>query len=104
MDDADWKLKLRYGKVTTPFNHYSVLGGGMMLDDTNKYQCRTGSAVMSLKIWARNETDAAETFEMVGDKVGFYVDQAIEIYSTEPDEPPRENSYGYDISFVPYDD
>lgn len=101
MDDTDWKLKLRYGKSTTPFNHYAVLGGGMMLNDSNKYQCRVGSAVMSMKVWALNEHDAAETFQMVGYKVGFYVDQAIEIYSTDPEERPLENSYGYDISFIP---
>ena len=75
-----------------------------MLDESNQYGCRVGSAVMSVKIWALNETQAADTFQMIGDKVGFFVDQAIEVYETEPEEPPLDNSYGYDVGFIPYDE
>ena len=101
---SDWKLKLRYGKAVTPYQHFSLIGGGMMLDESNKYDCRVGTAVMSAKIWALSETDAADTFQMMGDKVGFYVDQTIEVFKTEPDEPPTDYTYGYDIGFIPYDE
>jgi hypothetical protein len=101
--NADWKLKLRYGKTVTPYQHFSLIGGGMMLDESNKYGCPLGSAVMSIKIWAEDEDHAADTFQMIGEKVGFAVDQAIEIYKTEPEEPPIDKAYGYDINFIPYD-
>ena len=64
MGISDWKLKLRYGKLKTPFSHFTVLADGKVIK------------------------------EMDGD--------SILVYDTAPEEPPRDNPYGYDIKFTPY--
>lgn len=40
---------------------------------------------------------------VIGERIGFVVNGDIQIYETEPTEPPRENPYGYDINFTPFD-
>ena len=37
--NSDWKLKLRYGKESTPFTHFTVLGAGKVLDDSHGFDC-----------------------------------------------------------------
>jgi hypothetical protein len=47
-----------------------------------------------------------EAFEMpctFVDQIGFDVFGKIELYETAPEEPPRENPFGYGIILVPYD-
>ncbi|HEY6402046.1 MAG TPA: hypothetical protein VI479_11595 [Blastocatellia bacterium] len=49
-----------------------------------------------------------QTTEEVDDdsekRIGFTVDGRIEIYVTEPDQPPGEKPHSYDIRFTPYDE
>jgi len=58
---------------------------------------------MAMKAWASDSDEAANMIQDIGMQVGFTVDGNIEIYETEPTEPPKENPYGYDITFSPYD-
>ena len=101
-DTTDWKLKLRYGKETTPFTHFTIIADGIVNDLVDGFECRPGSAVMSMKAWA---SDADETFDMIiniGEQIGFKVSGKAETYKTEPEKPPEEKPFGYDINFVPY--
>jgi hypothetical protein len=41
---------------------------------------------------------------VIGKQIGFAVDGRIEVYVTEPDQPPGEKPHGYDIKFTPYDE
>lgn len=74
MSHTDWKLKLRYGKETTPYTYFTVLAEGICGDMVEGYSCPKGNAIMAIKVWA-----------------------------TDIDEPPRENPHGYDIQFTPFD-
>jgi hypothetical protein len=98
----DWKLPLRYGKLKTPFKHFTALAEGMMKKEENDFQCPVGSAWMGMKTWASDTDESADMVRVIGGQIGFEVIGDIQIYDTEPAQPPRDNPFGYDISFKPF--
>lgn len=101
--DNDWKLKLRYGKIKTAYEHFSVIADGVAKDVADGFDCQNGNAFMGMKVWASDTEEAADMAQVIGDQIGFSVTGRIQIYKSEPEEPPRENPYGYSIKFTPYD-
>ena len=103
--DKNWKLKLRYGKLKTPFQHFTLLADGVVGDLMEGFSCRPGSAIMAMKVWASSAEEAFDMIRAIGEQIGFTVTGRIQIYETAPvSPPPRENPHGYDIRFTPYDD
>ncbi|MCL1106330.1 hypothetical protein [Shewanella algicola] len=102
-DDSDWKLKLRYGKETTPYTHYTVLAEGVCGEMAEGFSCPKGNAIMGIKVWATDIDEPPYMVKSIGSQIGFEVTGEIQIYATEPEEPPRENPHGYDIQFTPFD-
>jgi hypothetical protein len=98
----DWKLKLRYGKTKTDFKHFTVLADGIVGELKDGFECRPGRAWMAMKTWAHDSDESADMIQVIGEEIGFNVDGKIEIYDTEPNEPPKDKPYGYDINFTPY--
>lgn len=98
----DWKLKLRYGKITIPFKHFTVIGNCEVGELITGYFCRPGPAYVAMKIWATDSQEAADIFFSVGEQIGFSPYDKVEIFSTDAIEPPQEKPYGYDINFTPY--
>ncbi len=41
---------------------------------------------------------------MIGGNIGFDVTGRTHIYDTAPEQPPKENPFGYDIKFTPFDE
>src|SRR5690242_8052244 len=103
-EDKDWKLKLRYGKMKTPFSHYTLLADGVVHNLEEGFECRPGKAFMGMKVWASSEEEAFDMIRVIGEHIGFEVTGKIELYSTDPVEPPGEEPHGYDINFSPYDE
>lgn len=103
MDTQDWKLRLRYGKDATSFQHFSLIADGVAGHLVEGFECRPGPAVMSMKVWASDADEAADMIVSIGRQIGFEVTGKIDIYETAPDQPPREHPHGYAIGFVPYD-
>ena len=99
-----WKLKLRYGKLNTPFHHYTSIAEGMVGELADGFVCRAGSAFMGMKTWASSDEESADMIRVIGRQIGFIVTGRIQVYETEPQQPPKDNPYGYDISFTPFDD
>lgn len=107
MSDApekDWKLKLRYGRLQTPYKHFTVLADGVADKLSGGFECRPGRAWMAMKAWASSEEEAFDMARVIGADFGFQVDGRMELYDTEPEEPPRENPFAYSIKFTPYDE
>ena len=102
-NQKDWKLKLRYGKITTVFNHYTLIARVVVGSLVEGFECREGNAYMGIKVWARSETEAFNMIQSIGDQIGFNVTGEIQLYNTEPQQPPGENPYGYDIRFTAID-
>ena len=100
----DWKLKLRYGKLKTDFHHFTVSADGEISELVDGFECRLGRAWMSMKTWVTNGDESADMIQVIGRQIGFIVDGKIHVYDTEPDQPPRDKPYGYDIAFTPYEE
>ncbi len=100
----NWKLKLRYGKETTPFKHFTVLADGHVHELKDGFECREGPAWMTMKAWATDANESADMIQVIGKRIGFEVTGKIEIYETDPEQPPKENPFGYGINFTPYDE
>lgn len=102
-DTKDWKLKLRYGKETTPYKHFTAIGNGLVGDLVHGYECKKGPAFMSIRTWAIDADQSADMFRIIGAEIGFDANGKIEIFETEPEQPPKDSPFGYDIGFVPYE-
>ena len=100
--EKDWKLKLRYGKLHTPYKHITVIAEGIAGELEDGFDCPPGNAFMSMKTWASSDEEAADMIQVIGNQIGFKVTGNIQLFDTEPNEPPKENPYGYDIKFTPF--
>lgn len=100
--DKTWKLKLRYGQVKPPYNHYTVLAEGVVGELSDGFSCRPGPAWMGMKTWSSSSEESADMIRAIGARIGFTVTGRIHVYSTDPNQPPGENPRGYDITFTPF--
>ncbi|SOD14697.1 hypothetical protein [Pedobacter xixiisoli] len=102
MDLKDWKLKLRYGKIKTPYKHFTIIGNCEVGNLIDEFSCRPGPAYVSMKVWTLDYKQAAEIFSSVGNQIGFTPYDDVEIYDSEAVNPPKEDPFAYDINFTPY--
>ena len=102
-EERDWKLKLRLGKRETEYSHFTAIADGIAGDLKDGFECPKDNAFMSMKTWAIDSDQSADMIKVIGSQIGFEVTGDIEIYDTEPEEPPSENPRGYDIKFTPYE-
>jgi len=100
-ENKNWKLKLRYGKLTTIYKHFTAITQGVV-EEESSYS--PGNAFMGIKIWATDYDAAADLVEYVAEKIGFSITGKIELFDTAPEEPPKEESYGYGLGFTYYQD
>ncbi len=101
--DNDWKLKLRYGKLKTPFQHRTVIAEGVVGQLSDGFSCRPGPAFLGMKTWASSADEASHMAGVIGEQIGFKVTGRIYVYDTEPHQPPGDTPSGYDIQFTPFD-
>ena len=99
-EDKNWKLKLRYGKLKTPYQHSIVEGTVEHLREG--FSCPKGSAFMAMKVWATSSEESCDMIRAIAKHIGFDVTGQISVFETEPTSPPREDPYGYDINFTPF--
>lgn len=102
--EEDWKLRLRYGKLSTPYTHYTVLADGEVRELTDDFECKPGKAWMAMKAWSNSADEATDMIQEIGEQVGFIITGKIMVYTTEPVKPPSENPHAYDINFTPYNE
>ncbi len=103
MVNKNWKLKLRYGKLTTPYKHYSLIAPVVINEYIEDFAAKPGTAYIGMKVWATNSNEAVDLLESIGNQAGFVINGRIEIYDTDPKEAPCENPNAYDIKFSYYD-
>ena len=101
-ESKDWKLKLRYGKLVTPFKHYTVIADGDADKLDEGFECPKGNAFIGMKIWAESFEECADVFQSIVRQIEFNVTVDLQIYESEPEETPGENPSGYDIKFTPF--
>ncbi|MBY6213270.1 hypothetical protein KUV95_17110 [Microbulbifer agarilyticus] len=103
-NEKNWKLKLRYGKETTPHKHFTAIGFGVAGELSEGFKCQKGPAIMAIKTWATDADESADMLRVIGGQIGFNATGKIEIYETDPEEPPKDNPFGYGINFTPYEE
>jgi hypothetical protein len=99
----DWKLKLHYGQTDTRYEHFAMVADGEVLEANADFKTEVGPCVLSMKAWAKDTEEAAEMMIAISNHLGFKMAGKIDIYATEPDAPPKEKPYGYDLKFTPYE-
>ena len=99
----NWRLDLRYGRRRTPYSHYTGIAEGEVGELSDGFSCRPGPAFMGMKMWASSTEEATDMVHVIGAQIGFTTTGRIQIYRTEPAEPPGENPRGYDIQFTPFE-
>ena len=105
MNDSmdDWRMKLRSGELQTRFSHYTVLAEGDVGELRHGFSCRPGRAFMGMKTWASTTDECVNMVQRIGEDIGFSMTGEIQIYVTEPERPPTDKPFGYDINFTPFD-
>ena len=98
-----WKLKLKFGILKTEFKHFTVLADGEILEIKSGIVSKTGKAWMGMKTWCSSTSEAAKMIKLIAPEYGFNVSGRIEVYDTDPVQPPKENPYGYEINFTFYE-
>ena len=83
--------------------HFTVLAEGVVVQLIEGFEAPKGNAIMGIKVWASDIEEPPYIVKSIGKQIGFDVTGEIQIYNTEPEQPPKENSYGYDIQFTPFD-
>jgi hypothetical protein len=104
VEDKDWKLKLKFGKLKTEFKHYTALAEGEVHKLKDGFVCPPGQAIMAMKTWAIDENQSIDMIKVIGEQIGFVVTGRTYIYDTDPESPPKQNPYGYDINFTPFNE
>jgi len=100
--DKDWKVKFNVGKLETAFIHFTGIANGNAEGLSEGFDCPTDQAIFTIKMWAESADMAVEMVCSIGRQIGFEVDGDIQIFDSEPDQPPKDVPYGYGISFTPY--
>ena len=100
-DIKDWKLKLRYGQLQTPYSHYTVIADGIAEAVPEVFVCPPGRTFIGMKVWADSAGEAENMIRVIGRDIGFVVTGRIYVYASEPLNPPQENPGAYDITFTP---
>lgn len=98
----DWKSLYQAGKLNTPYKHFSVIAEGVAGRDTGQYGGKPGPAFLGMRVWASSAEEARDMTRLFAERVGFALKGKIEVYDTEPIEPPRDAPHAYSIKFTPY--
>ncbi|QXV64986.1 hypothetical protein INP83_18170 [Mucilaginibacter sp. 21P] len=102
MTERNWKLKLRYGKKKTPFSHYTIITPVRITEYIEDFKSGPGTAYLGVKIWATTTDEAIELVQNIGQQTGYEIIGKIEVYDTDPLEPPGDNPYAYGFNFSYY--
>lgn len=98
----DWKALYKDGKLNTPFKHFSVIADGVAGPGAAQHGGKPGPSWLGMRLWAGSTEEAIQMFRRYAEEVGFAVKGKIDVYDTEPMEPPREAPHFYSVRFTPY--
>jgi hypothetical protein len=94
--DPSWKAQLRYGKIQTPFHHFTALAEGTVGELADGFECPPGSAFMGMKTWALSADESADMIRVIGGQIGFTVTGDIQI--TRPSHSSRREIIRMDMT------
>jgi hypothetical protein len=98
----DWKLKLRYGKLKTPYQHFTIIVPVIINEFIEDFSAQPGKAYAGIKMWATDIDEAIDLTCSLAKHTGFEITGKIEVHKTDPVQPPGNNPNAYDINFSYY--
>jgi hypothetical protein len=98
----DWKLLYQNGTLNTRFKHYSVIADGVAGRAAEEFRGKPGPAFLGMKVWASSSEEAAHMFRLFAERTSFTIKGKVDVYDTEPSEPPRDEPHAYGIKFTSY--
>ena len=98
----DWKALYEAGKLNTPYKHFSAIADGVAGPLAVQYGGKPGSSWLGMRLWAASADEATQMFRVFAEQAGFAVKGKIEVYDTQPAEPPRDAPHFYGVKFTPY--
>ncbi|MCV9965484.1 hypothetical protein OIU34_26760 [Pararhizobium sp. BT-229] len=94
---------MRYGKLKTAFRHFTIIADGEIATSNPDYGTTAGAAAFfSMKAWALDSEQAADMVVTIGQHLGFESTGEIQLYDTDPEEPPGEKPRAYNLNFHQY--
>jgi hypothetical protein len=100
--DNDWKPKLRYGRLKTTYKHYTLIAPVLIEQYIEDFDVDAGTAYIGAKIWATHSNEATDMLLRIGSQTGYKITGNIEIYETDPKQPPGDYPEAYSINFSYY--
>ena len=99
----DWKLKLRYGRLETAFQPFTVIVEVVAETPSEQNPDVLGPAFMGFSCWAEDTDQAADMARFFARTFGCSLPEhsKIEIFETDPKEPPRARPHGYAFNWTP---
>jgi hypothetical protein len=95
---SDWKLKLRYGRLTTPYKHMTLLVDGILDNEEGRSR-----AIMAGKVWDKTSELAMDLIADLAPRLGFDPDGRWYVYDTDPEQPPGDSPSVYGVNFTRYE-
>lgn len=86
----------------TDYTHYTLLADGQVTEANPEFGTVLGPCIMAMKVWATDPDQAADIIVAVGERLGFRPEGELQVFVTEPEEPPEEQPFGYDVQFTSY--
>jgi hypothetical protein len=99
----DWQLQYQSGQLNTLYKHYSVIADGVLRRGSEEFGWKPGPAFLGMKVWASSTAEAAHMLRLLAKRVEFQLQGKVEVYTTEPSEPARNEPHAYHIKLTPYD-
>lgn len=98
----DWQALYKSGKLSTPYSHYSTITDGVASPKSEEFGAIQGHAILGMMLWASSPEEAAHMTRLFAERANFSIEGKIEVYGSEPSEPPRHEPHAYGIKFTPF--
>jgi hypothetical protein len=89
------------GAPVAAFNHYTLIFGGNVQEETERNGSPAGSAFMKFKCWASSQDEAMEMAGLFAKEFSFKVSGRLQVSETEPAKQPCGIPFGYDFRITP---
>ncbi|MEM5516187.1 hypothetical protein WNY37_04450 [Henriciella sp. AS95] len=79
------------------FKHFSIVAGGELVEGHEVPDGAVGPNVVSMKVWAADVEQAVDVYCEVGNRIGFKIDQNVEVHRTPAQQAQGDNPTAYDV-------
>jgi len=82
------------------YNHYTLIFGGNVQEETERNGAPIGPALMGFKCWASSQDQAMKLAELFSKEFSF-IATGVQFLESKPAKPPCAIPFGYDFRITP---